>query len=318
MNKRMLRLISGLLCLCLLGSGAGVAYGQEESVAEVIYLTAADEGVGLYTEQENGAIKAERDADFYGAQVYRAADEALVVVSVGENMFQVVDEYSVTGANVEEVISARQLSAVLAEDLRSAAESWPAVTVLLPGRVNASQTACYSYDGEQLAKTIYKISPAANPRPLIAEPKRGLERVFSAPAMRRFLNVTGLSGWGNVIVPKLRTWLENFVVVVKSDGDYMLVRCYESKTRTYIAVNDQIRVKQDVGQVDYLVEFGHIGRLVGTYRPCADFGIVREDDFLNAQAISHMDGKKAAAMYVEIVPEFSFDQEMVFPSQLAQ
>ena len=70
--------------------------------------------------------------------------------------------------------------------------------------------------------------------------------------------------------------------------------------------------------MDYLVEFGHIGRLVGTYRPSADFGIVREDDFLNAQAISHMDGKKAAAMYVEIVPEFSFDQEMVFPSQLAQ
>ena len=43
MNKRIQKLISGLLCLSLLGSGAGIAYGQEEPAAEVIYLAAAKE-----------------------------------------------------------------------------------------------------------------------------------------------------------------------------------------------------------------------------------------------------------------------------------
>lgn len=317
-------------------SNASLALADDLVSKEVIYLQKSENGVGMYTIQENtglfkgnDTIPAQQDSVY--DDVYRAIDEngeEITVLAATDTLFQSVDEVAVTENNVEEVINSYNLHEVLANDLRKAvnSEDHPTITTFLPKNISTfgispGGTTNYTYNGYQMQRTLWGVTPLANGRPLelatgaaaVAEQKKEIRILFR--------NIVGTVvfpvGVANLVLDEI----DHAFIFHQSAGDRIDMYLLENKTRTYVLINEGAyipRLKFDTATWRYKINEITNDRSEITYSPYYKSDKLMSTSEMNAKAVQYYGKQYGETMYIDTIPGYvvSGSKTLTFDSEL--
>ncbi len=317
--------ISCLLCLTFLFNNVPFALANDSNVTNnnSVYLKKSDDGIGIYTIHEdaslyktNDAILAQKDSIYQ--DIYRAIDtdgQNIIVVAATDTLFQSVDEVIVTENNVEDTISEYDLHDKLANALRNAvnSEEHPIITAFLPKNFSTygtypAGTTEYTYNGYQLQKILWGVSPLANGRPLelASGSSAKSEQVKNLTILVQ--NVVGTFvkevGIANLII----STIDNAFTFHTSAGDRIDMYLLENKTRTYINVKESgiymPRAVHDTAAWRFKINEITNDMSATSYTPYYDSRNLMSVNDLNEKAIQYYGHNEFDPMFIDTLPYY--------------